>query len=73
MKNKLILLTILLLSNVFLGLAQGAGGVLPPGPGPGGPRPGGAPINTNEFILIIAAVLLTVGVIAYKKLSLKKA
>ena len=33
----------------------------------------GAPIDTNEIILIIAAVLLTVGVIAYKKLSLKKA
>ncbi|MBV7440464.1 hypothetical protein KRX57_03455 [Weeksellaceae bacterium TAE3-ERU29] len=68
MKNKLRLLSILLLSNVFLGLAQSGPGA----PGPGG-HPNRTPIDTNEIILIIAAVLLTVGVIAYKKLSLKKA
>ena len=32
-----------------------------------------APIDTYQMVLIVAAVLLTVGVIAYKKLSLKKA
>lgn len=32
----------------------------------------GAPINTNQIVLIIAGLLLIVGVIAYKKLSTKK-
>lgn len=37
-----------------------------------GKKPG-APIDTYQIVLIVAAVLLTVGVVAYKKLSLKKA
>lgn len=49
----------------------GVGLILAQNPGTGfGELP--APIDTYEVVLIIVAVLLTVGVVAYKKLSIKK-
>ncbi|MGQ3577911.1 hypothetical protein ACT72X_08935 [Ornithobacterium rhinotracheale] len=73
--KKISLLSMLMLSSLSFAASGGEpGGISGNGgwPVPGGPRPV-APIDTNAIILIVAAVVLIIAMVVYKKVSAKVA
>ncbi|MGV4461611.1 hypothetical protein ACQ1Q5_08775 [Ornithobacterium rhinotracheale] len=74
--KKISLLSMLMLSGIALADGTGPGGARPSSGNNGSVTPGFpepvAPIDTNAIILIIAAVVLIIAMVAYKKMTASK-